>query len=42
LRIYMGWVVVVGAWNAPMWLSWIGLVIAGGLAYFALALKNHR
>ncbi len=42
LRIYMGWAVVVGGWNAPMWLSWIGLVVAGGLAYFALTLKNHR
>src|ERR1017187_9333408 len=36
LRIYMGWSVVVGGWSAPMWVSWIGLVVAGGLAYFAL------
>lgn len=40
LRISMGWAVVVGGWNAPMWLSWIGLVVAGGLAYFALSLKS--
>jgi hypothetical protein len=42
LRIYMGWSVVVGGWSAPMWVSWIGLVVAGGLAYFALTLKSHR
>jgi hypothetical protein len=28
LRIYMGWSVVVGGWSAPMWVSWIGLVVA--------------
>ena len=42
LRIYMGWPVVVGVWSAPMWVSWIGLVVAGGLAYFGLTLKSHR
>ncbi len=42
LRIYMGWPVVVGGWSAPMWVSWIGLIVAGGLAYFALSLKSHR
>ena len=30
LRIFMGWPILIGAWNAPMWLSWIGLVVAGG------------
>ena len=30
LRIYMGWPVVIGSWTAPMWVSWIGLVVAGG------------
>jgi hypothetical protein len=42
LRIYMGWPVVVGAWAAPMWLSWIGLVFAGGLSYFGLTLATRR
>ena len=36
LRIYMGWTVVIGDWTMPMWLSWIGLVVAGGLSYFGL------
>lgn len=38
LRIYMGWPVVVGSWAAPMWVSWIGLVVAGALSYFGLSL----
>jgi hypothetical protein len=42
LRIYMGWSVVIGGWSAPMWVSWIAIVIAGGLSYFALTLKSHR
>ena len=33
LRIYMGW---------PMWVSWIGFVVAGGLSYFGLSLATRR
>jgi hypothetical protein len=32
LRIFFGWPAVVGGWTVPMWLSWIGLVVAGGLS----------
>lgn len=42
LRIYMGWPVTIGGWSAPMWISWIAVVIAGGLSYVAFALKSHR
>ena len=42
LRIYMGWPVVISDWSAPMWISWIAVVIAGGLSYFALTLKSHK
>ena len=41
LRIYMGWPVVIGTWTAPMWVSWIGLVVAGGLSYFGLRLATR-
>ena len=42
LRIVFGWSIVIGSWNVPMWLSWIGLIIAGGLSYFGarLALRG--
>ena len=41
LRIYFGWTVVIGGWDAPMWISWIAFVVAGGMSYFALTLKSH-
>ena len=35
LRLVMGWSVVIGGWNAPMWISWVAIVVAGGLSYVA-------
>jgi hypothetical protein len=42
LRIYMGWPVVIGNWEVPMWLSWIGFIVAGGLSYFGLRLATRN
>jgi hypothetical protein len=36
LRIVMGWPLVIADWTVPMWLSWIGLVVAGALSYAGL------
>jgi hypothetical protein len=41
LRIYMDWSVVIGSWTAPMWLSWIAVVVAGGLSFFGLRLATR-
>ena len=41
VRIYMSWPVMIGDWSVPMWVSWIGLVIAGGLAFFGLRLAER-
>jgi hypothetical protein len=41
LRIFMGWPIVIDNWTAPMWLSWIALVIAGVLSYFGLTLGSR-
>jgi hypothetical protein len=38
LRILLVWPVVIGGWTVPMWFSWIGLVVAGGLSYFGINL----
>ena len=38
LRIYAAWPILIGNWTVPMWLSWIGAVVAGGLAYFGFRL----
>jgi hypothetical protein len=40
VRIYMGWPVDIGDWSVPMWFSWIGLVVAGGLAFFGFRLSS--
>ena len=41
VRIYMDWPVMIGGWSVPMWVSWIGLVVAGGLAFFGLKLAER-
>ena len=35
LRIYMEWPVIIADWSVPKSVSWIALVVAGGLALFA-------
>jgi uncharacterized membrane-anchored protein YitT (DUF2179 family) len=41
LRIFMDWPIVIDNWTVPMWLSWIALVIAGGLSGFGLSLASR-
>ncbi len=36
LRLFMGWPAVIGSWSVPMWLSWVALVVAGGLSVLGL------
>jgi len=40
LRIFMDWPIVIDTWTVPMWLSWIALVVAGGLGFFGLRLAR--
>ena len=42
LRILMGWPAMIGGWTVPMWISWIGFAVAGGLSYFGLSLGMRR
>jgi AbiV family abortive infection protein len=32
VRIYMDWPVVIADWSVPKWVSWVALIVAGGLA----------
>jgi hypothetical protein len=41
LRLFMGWPIVIDNWTVPMWLSWIALIIAGGLSYFGFSLVSR-
>ena len=38
LRLVIGWSVVIDSWTVPMWVSWLGLVVAGGLTYYGTRL----
>ena len=41
-QIFMEWTVIIGDWSIPMWVSWIALVVAGGLALLGLRLSERR
>jgi hypothetical protein len=34
LRIILGWQVEIGGLGIPFWVSWLGVLVAGTLAYF--------
>ena len=40
LRLLRGWTFVIGSWNAPLWVSWLGVALAGFLAYSAFSRKG--
>lgn len=44
LRLAFGWTVVIGDWTAPMWLSWVGVVVAVFISYtsFHFAFSKRR
>ncbi len=42
VRIFMGWTVDIADWSVPMWFSRIGLIVAGGLAFFGFRLAAHE
>ena len=33
LRIIFGWSVEIGSLSIPFWVSWLGVLVAGALAY---------
>jgi hypothetical protein len=41
LRLVMGWPIVLGGWAVPVWVSWLGLLLAGFLAYEAFRLASR-
>ena len=40
LRVVGGWSFVVDGWSAPMWVSWVGLLVAGLLCGWAFRLAK--
>ena len=41
VRIIAGWPAHIGAFEVPMWLSWVAMVVAGYLAVSAFRLKGR-
>jgi len=39
LRVLNGWAVSIDEFEMPMWASWLGIIIAGCLAYHGLRKK---
>ena len=40
-RIVMDWSVIIGDWSIPMWVSWVALIVAGGLSLVGLRLSQR-
>lgn len=38
LRVLGGWEVNIAGWLAPMWVSWLGIMVAGYLAFMGFKL----
>jgi hypothetical protein len=41
VRIYMDWPLMIADWSVPKWLSWVGLIVAGGLALFGFRFTTN-
>ncbi|MEA2903065.1 MAG: hypothetical protein QOG83_2209 [Alphaproteobacteria bacterium] len=33
-RLITGWPIVIAGWSAPLWVSWIGILVGGVLAFY--------
>jgi hypothetical protein len=42
VRIFAEWTVIIGDWSVPKSVSWIALIVAGGLALVGLRLGQRE
>jgi hypothetical protein len=42
MRIFMQWTVVIGDWSVPKSVSWVALIVSGGLALLGLRLGQRE
>ena len=40
-RIVYGWEAMIGGWEMPMWVSWLAVLVAGGLAVKGWKLRKR-
>jgi hypothetical protein len=41
VRIFAGWPLIIGDWSVPKSVSWVALIVAGGLALLGLRLGQR-
>lgn len=42
LRLLLDWPAQIGTWSVPSWLSWVSIIVAGGLCVWAFQLLASR
>jgi di/tricarboxylate transporter len=42
VRIFEEWTVIIGDWSVPKSVSWVALIVAGGLALLGLRLSQSE
>jgi hypothetical protein len=42
VRIFEEWLVIIGDWSVPKSVSWVALIVAGGLALLGLRLSRNE
>lgn len=42
LRVVLGWDVIIGGWDVPLWFSFIAVLVLAFLAYTALKLSGKK
>jgi hypothetical protein len=41
VRIFMDWTVIIGDWSVPKSVSWVALIVAGGLAILGVRFSER-
>jgi hypothetical protein len=41
-RLIFGWTIQIGAWTAPIWLSWIGVIVAAFISYASFHFASRK
>jgi hypothetical protein len=40
-RLFLDWHIQVAGWVVPMWISWLAIVVAGGLCVWAFRIASR-
>ena len=40
-RLFLGWTVVIGGWDVPVWVSWLTLIVLVAMATYAVRMLRR-